>query len=659
MRSPPRTGWAVRKILRSGPAATRPVARWTLRTRRWIVLLSIITLVGVGVRLSRPNPSPPPPPRSAIGRLVADFQLRDAGGRRIALADFRGKRAVVLVFTGIDCPIGNLYMPRLARLSRSYQPRGVAFMGINANAHETSDQVAAHARSHGVDFPVVKDPIGRVTDQLGVDRTCTALVLDGAGRLRYRGAIDDQYLVRGRKVAPTRNDLAEALEAVLAGREVSVATTTVVGCPIEFERPRLGSGNVARVGAAAPEVVAARNRQVDRTPIVAGRVGYAEIAPILQAKCQPCHRPGQVGPFSLVTHDHARRWAVSIREVVDEYRMPPWHADPRFGRFANDRSLSPRERATLMAWVDQGTPRGDPASPPPPRTFPEGWSIGTPDVIIAMPEPFHVAAEGVVDYQHFRVPTRFLEDRWVQAAEVRPGDRAVVHHIGVYVDDPTAKPGGTDRERRHVLACYFPGDQPSIFPPGIAKRIPAGADLHFEVHYTPIGTPRTDRSDVGLVFAKEPVIHQAVTRGIPNKDFVIPPRVAAFPVRSSYTFPDDVHLLGLMPHMHLRGKDFLYRAVYPDGGSEILLSVPAYDFAWQAAYRLDGPKPLPGGSRIECLAHFDNSADNPANPDPDQAVSWGDQSWEEMMIGYVDYYVDGPIPAAPAVVSARGRNPPR
>ena len=587
---------------------------------------------------------------------MADFRLRDAEGRRIALADFRGKRAVVLVFTGIDCPIGNLYMPRLAELSRSYETRGVAFLGINANAHETAEQVAAHARSYGVDFPVVKDPVGRVADQLGVERTCEALVLDGAGRLRYRGAIDDQYLVRGRKAAPTRDYLAEALDAVLAGREVAVPTTPVVGCPIEFGRPRLASGNVARVGAAAPEVVAARNRQVDRTPIAVGSVTYADVAPILQARCQPCHRPGQVGPFSLLTYDQARRWADSIREVVDEYRMPPWHADPRLGRFANDRSLTPRERATLMAWVDQGTPRGDPAEDPRPADLPRG--LGDRHARRRLHDARALRGGGRGDR---RVPAFPRADR-LHRGPLDPGGRG-----------PPGRPLGGASHRRlrrrprprspraptANAGPSWPATSPASSPrssrPGSPSGSRPGPTCYFEVHYTPIGTPRTDRSAVGLVFAKGPVVHQAVTRGIPNKDFVIPPRAADFPVRSSYTFPDDAHLLGLMPHMHLRGKDFLYRAVYPDGGSEILLSVPAYDFAWQAAYRLAGPKRLPRGTRIECLAHFDNSADNPANPDPDQAVSWGEQSWEEMMIGYIDYYDDGPVPGASAVVSARDR----
>jgi peroxiredoxin/mono/diheme cytochrome c family protein len=636
-------------------APRRPV--WLTRGRliRWAVLAVVVSATVVGVRLSRRG-SPPPPARVVMGRRVADFTLRDASGRGFSLGALRDRttRAFVLYFSGIDCPVGNLYLPRLAELARAYGPRGVSFVGINSNAHEDAETIARHAREHGLPFPMLKDPFGRVADQLGVERTCEALVLDAKGHLLYRGAIDDQYRTRARQAAPARSYLAEALDAVLAGRAVPVARTEVVGCPIEFAQPRLASNNVARVSEAAPQIIAIRDAQAEAAPVAVGTVTYADqVAPILQEKCQGCHRPGQVGPFSLLTYDDARRWAAGIAEVVDDYRMPPWHADPRHGRFANDRSLSPRQRATLLAWVEQGAPAGDLARAPAPRAFAEDWSIGKPDAVFAMPEPFAVPADGTVEYQHFRVPTRFAEDRWIQAAEVRPGDRSVVHHIGVYVDDGRPRPRGSDREARPVLACYFPGDQPTVLPPGVAKRIPAGADLYFEVHYTPVGVPRRDRSSIGLIFAREPVQHQAVTRGIPNKDFVIPPRSPSHEVRSSYIVPAAARLLSLMPHMHLRGKDFLYRAVYPDGTSEILLSVPAYDFAWQASYRLAEPMRLPRGTRIECVAHFDNSPDNPANPDPDHPVAWGEQSWEEMMIGYIDYYEDASAVASEQAAASR------
>jgi peroxiredoxin len=586
------------------------------------------------------------PADRGIGQRVANFTLNDVTGQPVSLYGFRGKRAVVLAFLGTDCPVGNLYSPRLAELSQAYSDKGVVFLGINSNAHETVEEVARHAREHGINFPVLKDPVNLVADLVLAQRTCEVLVIDGRAVLRYRGAIDDQYGQGTRRDSASKHYLRDALDAVVAGKPVAVASTPVIGCLLDRLEPRPSekSANGPRIRPAAPEIVAAREAEERAQPVKLGKVTYAaDVAAILQDRCQSCHRPGQVGPFSLLSYDDARRHAAMIREVVDERRMPPWHADPRYGHFQNDRSLSPPERAALIAWVDQGAPLGDPTKLPAPRSFPEGWTIGTPDVEFELPEPYVVAAQGVLDYVHIRVPTHFKEDRWIQAAEARPGDRSVVHHILVYVDDHKKKQGW--KEQGH-LCGYAPGDLPSVYAPGTAKKVPAGADLIFQLHYTPSGTVRSDRSKVGLIFAKSPVKHEAHTRGIAQTRFVIPPGADDHPVRSSYTFPRDAHLLSFMPHMHLRGKSFQYEATFPDGRKELLLSVPAYDFGWQSAYILETPLAVPRGTRIDCLAHFDNSADNPANPDPSKAVSWGDQTFEEMMIGYIDYVEDGPLGAA-------------
>ncbi len=571
-----------------------------------------------------------------VGRQIADFQLLDTTGKPVSLYGFRGKKAAVIVFTGVDCPVGKLYMERLADLAKQFEARGVAFLAIDANSGATATRAAEDAEAHGVRFPVLMDPGNAVADVLLVDRTCEALVLDGSARLRYRGAIDDQYGLTAHKDAPTKTYVVDALEAILAGREVEPKATEVAGCPIERVVPAVKAASKLRRGNA--EFLAAMTERDGEVEV--GKVTFAhDVAPLLQEKCESCHRPGQVGPFALRTYDDARRHASAIREVVDDRRMPPWHADPRHGRFENDRSLSPGQRATLLAWVDQGTPLGDAQELPAPKAFPEGWTIGTPDAVFALPEAYTVAAQGVLPYQRFRVPTHFEKDQWVQAAEARPGDRSVVHHIVVYVDAHGAK-GRESRARGH-LCGYAPGDMPSICPPGTAKLVPAGSDLIFEVHYTPIGLVKTDRSSVGLIFAKGPVAGTVITRPIAQHRFAIPPGDDNFSVESSLTFDRDARLLGFMPHMHLRGKDFRYTAVYPDGKSEVLLSVPSYDFAWQSAYRLAEPKELPKGTRINCLAHFDNSTENPANPDPTKTVTWGDQTFEEMMIGYVDYVEHG------------------
>jgi peroxiredoxin/mono/diheme cytochrome c family protein len=580
-----------------------------------------------------------------VGRQVANFTLKDAtSGRSISLYDYFGKKAVVVVFTGIDCPISNVYMPRLVELEQKYRDKGVAFVAINSNSLETAEQVAEHAKKFGVTFSVLKDPGNLVADLNLVERTSEVLVIDGRARLGYRGAIDDQYAIGARKEAPAHTYLADALDALIADQPIKVTASDVAGCPLDRADPKpILKATGPRVRAASPEILAGIKEREKDAAVDVGQVTYsANVAPIVQAQCQSCHRPGQSGPFSLLTYDDARKWSASIKEVVDERRMPPWHADPRYGHFENERILSAKDRATLLAWVDQGAPLGDPSAMPAPRTFPEGWMIGTPDVVFEVPDYYVVAAQGVLPYQHFKVPTNFKEDRWIQAVEARPGEKSVVHHIIVYVDDHKQGEGRRNERLMHLVG-FAPGDLPSIYPAGTAKLIPAGSDLIFQIHYTPMGHVKSDKSSVAFVFAKEPPAHKAVTLGISQQKFAIPPGNDNYAVSSTFTFPTDAHLLNLMPHMHLRGKDFKYTATYPDGSTEILLSVPAYDFGWQSMYRLTEPKSMPKGTRIDCAAHFDNSAKNTANPDPTKTVRWGEQTFEEMMIGFIDFSADGPM----------------
>jgi mono/diheme cytochrome c family protein len=389
-------------------------------------------------------------------------------------------------------------------------------------------------------------------------------------------------------------------------------------------------------GAASKE--AGKDRVKEKEPVTYAR----QVSRILQDKCQTCHHPGTAAPFSLLTYKDAVHWSGTIREVVSEKRMPPWHADPRFGHFENDRRLSKDELDTLLAWVDSGTPKGDDKDLPAPRTYEEGWVIGKPDVVFELPAEQTVPATGVVAYQYFITPTNFKEDVWIQAAEARPGNRGVVHHIIVsYRDHKNKDKSGAGRGGigDGIIVGEAPGDIPLLLPPGTARKIPAGSDLVWQMHYTPNGKEAKDKSQVGLIFykGKEPPKYNAQTRGIMNGSFVIPPGDSAHLVESDWVVPRDTLLLSFMPHMHLRGKDFEYKAEYPDGRTEVLLSVPHYDFAWQTSYRLAQPVLLPKGTRLHCVAHFDNSSANPANPDPKKEVTWGDQTWEEMMIGWIDF----------------------
>jgi mono/diheme cytochrome c family protein/peroxiredoxin len=577
-------------------------------------------------------------------RTAAEFELRDVrSGLSVKLSDYfkpeSKTKAVVLVFTGVSCPIVDLYMPALGSLAEAYKDKGVQFLAINSNAHDTVEQVAAHARRFNVAFPVLKDPGNIVADVNLVGRKGEVLVLARMREIRYRGAIDGEYGIGTRQDAPAQRYLADALDAVLAGRKVDTPATPVVGCLIDRGQPKATAGRAAqRIRAAAGELAAAYEERALHDSVDVGAVTYAaDVAVILQQKCQSCHRPGQVAPFPLLTYDDAVRHAPMIREVVDDRRMPPWHADPRYGRFDNDRSLSARQRALVLDWVDQGCPLGDAQAVPAPRAFPERYSIGEPDLVIEMPEAYTVPAQGVVPYQYFRIPSGFTEDRWIQAAEARPGDPSVVHHVLVAIDDHKPK---TEEDERRVpeshLVAYAPGDLPLSLPPGTAKRIPAGSDFIIQMHYTPVGRVRTDRSSIAFVFAKKPPRHEAHTLGIVQQKFEIPPRADNHAVESSYVFPADAELYSLFPHMHLRGKSFRYTATFPDGRREVLLSVPGYDFGWQSVYRLARPRPMPKGTRIDCLAHFDNSSNNPSNPDPSIKVGWGEQTFEEMMIGFMD-----------------------
>jgi hypothetical protein len=377
------------------------------------------------------------------------------------------------------------------------------------------------------------------------------------------------------------------------------------------------------------------------------RITYTkDVAPILHNRCVECHRTGEVAPMTLTSYREVRPWAKAIKERVLNRAMPPWFADPAHGRFDNDRYLSRQELDTIAAWVDAGAPEGDPKDLRALPKYEEGWAIGKPDVVLPLEQEVDVPANGVVPYQYYTVATNFTEDKWVQASEIRPGNRSVVHHVIVYIQEPGAAQGARPGLGREKLSGWAPGEQPKIYPDGVAKRIKAGSKLIFQMHYTPNGKPAKDRSYVGLLFAKEPVKQRALTGMAVNATFVIPPGASNHEVKSSWTAKEDVRIVDLMPHMHLRGKDFQYKVVHPDGREEIVLSVPKYDFNWQLLYRPKGGIKLPKGARLDCVAHFDNSPNNKYNPDPAKEVKWGPQTWEEMMIGWFDYVVETPAEVA-------------
>ena len=388
-------------------------------------------------------------------------------------------------------------------------------------------------------------------------------------------------------------------------------------------------------------------------------VFYRDVLPILQQHCQSCHRAGEIAPMPLVTYDQVRSRANEIATTVSQRKMPPWFADSRFGHFSNDPSLTPDEIRKIVAWADADAPAGNPKDAPPPREWVQGWNISQPDAVVKMPKPVALPAEGDVEYTYEIVPTGFTENKWVQMSEIRPSSRENVHHAVVYIRPPDSKwlrhaPLGvpftasdmTDEDSRHgahwtdsdILLVYAPGSSPDQWPAGMAKFVPAGSDLVFQMHYTTHGHAACDQTSIGIVFAKKPPAQRVITLQLTNDHFVIPPGVDDYRVEARGTLPNDATLLSFFPHMHLRGKQFDYNIIGANGSIETLLRVD-YDFYWQLSYRLAEPRMLKAGTMLQCVALYDNSRKNLHNPDPDASARWGDQTYDEMMVGFFDVAV--------------------
>ena len=592
------------------------------------IYLLIAVLASLSVTRTSGAADDTPPAQSAgqesqlLGRRVLDFVVPDSAGdhafagKPTALSDFDSK-VIVAVFLGTACPIANSYIPTLNELQKRYHDRGVQVIGINSNLQDSADSVREHVKEYDLKFPVLVDREQVAADMFGATRTPEVFVLDRRRNIRYHGRIDDRIGYDFKRPEARRADTEEAIKELLAAETVSVPVTKTEGCLIT-RRSSLQSK---------------------------GAITYAsDVAGIFHKRCAECHHPGTAAPFSLLTYEDARDWSQMIRETVTQRRMPPWSADLRHGKFSNDLRLTTDEVTKIISWVDAGAPQGDPTDTPETPKFEEGWLIGKPDKIFKMPREYTVQANGTVAYQYFVTPTNFKQDMWIQAAEARPGNRDVVHHIIAFIQSP----GGRKRDLiRDSIGGYAPGEEPVIYPLGVGKKLPAGWNIIWQMHYTPTGKTEKDRSELGLIFCKEPPSKAAHTGLAVDNQFEIPPNAGNFSVVAEEKIKRDVDLLTLMPHMHVRGKSFRYTARYPDGREDVLLNVPDYDFNWQHRYRLAKPLRIPKGTVLRCEAVYDNSAENPANPDPDQAVSWGNQTWEEMMIGFYTY-VDATSPTTEA-----------
>ena len=583
----------------------------------------------------RQGPRPIKPSEHGVGRQIPDLSFTDITGKLQSLSDFANHKAVVFAMTGTGCPLCLKYSPSLAEIEEQYRDKGVAFIFVNPNESESGRQLHEAVKTHGFQGPYISDGDKTLPAVLAAETTTEVFVLDRARTLIYRGAVDDQYGFAYALDAPRVSYLTDALDAVLAGQSPETQATSSPGCELFYDEAT--------------------------TPPPASDITYHNrVSRIIQTHCIECHRAGGIGPMPLESYEEVKDYAGMIRNVVDRGVMPPWFAAPQSEgdeeetqslHWSNDRSISAQEKNDLFAWIKAGAPEGDSADAPLPKTFPGGWLIGKPDAVYEFPQPIPVKATGIMPYKNITVETNLAEDEWVQAIEVRPGKLDVVHHVIVSV---RADEGEID-ERDGYWGAYVPGNSTLVYPDGYARRLPKGAKLRFQMHYTPNGTATEDSTRIGVIFSKEPPRHEVKVVGIANSRISIPPHANNHPEVAELRLPYDVTVLSFLPHMHLRGKAARYEALTASG-VKTLLDVPRYDFNWQLLYRLAEPLNLRRGDTLRFTGWFDNSSNNPANPDPSRTVRWGQQTEDEMHLGYVEYVVPGAKPGAPIAALKSGRS---
>jgi hypothetical protein len=545
-------------------------------------------------------------------------------GQRLEVPSGAGK-VTALIFYSTECPISNVYSPTLNALVDAFPAERFTMIGLCVDPDKTNADLREHAGEYALKFPVARDRSLHLARKYGAEVTPEAVVLDADGKVRYRGRIDDQFAARQkRNLNSVTHELKDAITALLAGKPVEKTEVKAVGCPL-------------------PKIVEDEANNVTFTK---------DVAPILQRSCQECHRRGQVGPFALTTYSEASKRADDIAQVAGDRAMPPWKPDPHFGPgFKNDRSLTADEIATLEAWADSGAPEGDPGDMPPPLTFHDDWALGTPDLIVEPAEDFAIPAEGADIYRCFVIPTNLPADVSISAIEYRPGNRRVVHHVLSYIDTTgkareldaaDAGPGyqcfsGPGVDIHGDLGGWAPGNEPSRLPDGVGRIMPRGGDVVMQVHYHPSGKPETDRTRIGLYFAKKPIKQALHWSAAVNFGLAIPAGDPNFRSTCHWPVPVDCQALAVTPHMHRLGRDMTMTLTLPDGKTTVpLVKINAWDFGWQNTYYFREPIDLPKGSVLNVEAHFDNSAKNPSNPNnPPRPVKWGEATSDEMCIGFI------------------------
>ena len=570
------------------------------------------------------------PGDAGVGRQVPDVAFKTLDGKSHRLSEWSGRRGVAFAFTSTSCPVSKRYAPSLARIEKELASRDIALVLVNPFASEKSDEVAAQAKAAGFTAPYVLDADKSLATALGARTTTEVFLVDAKRTLIYCGALDDQYGVGYSLDAAHEHYLLDAANALVAGTRPKVAATEAPGCELDIPAAKTAATQVTF---------------------------HRDVARIMQQNCVQCHHDKGIAPFALDDLADVTDRAKTIRRVVEGRTMPPWFAAPvgegQANPWANDHSLSSRDKADLLAWLDsKDRPPGNPADAPAPMKFSTEWTIGKPDFVVQLKQPFKIKAEGVMPYQTATVETTLTEDKWVQGYEIIPTAREVVHHVIVSVHEKGARTGrGGDEGAGGYWAAYVPGNSSRIYPDGFARKLPAGATVRFQIHYTPAGKATEDQLRMGLIFAKEPPRFAMHTAAIANPKLLIPPGDANHVEVGQHAVSAPLNVTAFMAHMHVRGKAFRFDLVTPDGKTETLLDIPRYDFNWQLRYELKEPRVLPRGSTVKTTAVFDNSPANKANPDPTKTVKWGQQTYDEMMIGYIEYFT--PLPSAQKVAAAK------
>lgn len=557
------------------------------------------------------------PSGGGLAEPVSNLMGTDLDGQKFDLRRYAAGSPVVIALTSTSCPLCKKYGPTLAELESEYKSRGIKFVFIGSISSDSADEARLTCSELGLVGPYIMDGNQALVRALRAESTTEVFVLDRQLNLRYRGAVDDQYGLGYTKPQPTQNFLREALQAVIDEQPIKISRTTAPGCKI-----------------ALPDSSSPRPLNYHR-----------DVERIVQNHCVECHREGGVGPFSLVTADEVSAHAGMIMDVVRSGTMPPWFAaemedDPH--RWANDAAMPESEKQTLIAWLESEQVLGDVRFAPTPRTFESEWEMGTPDLVVRLPQRNRVQSRGYMDYVHQRIPMTHTQDLWFNGVEIRPTAREVVHHVLVYALDRNKRDVEID-ESSHFLAAYAPGNSVQVFPDGLAKRLPANCDLLVQMHYTPNGRATHDQTEIGFQFQENPPESEVMVIGIADTRLGILPNAAFHQEGTTFDIKQPATVTAFFPHMHLRGKAFRFslKRATPSSDdsdeSEIILDVPNYDFNWQLEYRLLNPLQLNAGDVLEVTGWFDNSRENPSNPNPETTVRWGKQTDEEMLIGYVEY----------------------